>query len=235
MNPLSNLKSDLRQAGNPRQAKVCAWFFKTGQGDYGEGDNFLGIKNQVMRQIAKKYAQIPAEKLTGLLHSKLHEQRQVVLMIWVHQFEREDEATRRKIYNLYLRNTRWINNWDLVDMSASKIVGVYLLDKHKGVLLPLAKSENLWERRIAIISTFAFIRQYRFLETFKIAKMLMADQHDLIHKAVGWMLREVGNRNQAAEEKFLRPCYARLPRTMLRYAIEKFPEARRQDYLHGRI
>lgn len=235
MNHVSSLKSELRQAANPRQAKVCAWFFKTGKGEYGEGDKFLGIKNKVMRQITKKHEQIPAEKLISLLHSKKHEERQAVIMIWVRQFERGDEKTQQKIYNLYLRNTRWINNWDLVDGSAPKIAGAYLLNKPKEILFRLAKSENLWEKRIAIVATLAFIRQNRFIETFKISKILMADKHDLIHKAVGWMLREVGNRDRAAEEKFLRTYYSQMPRTMLRYAIEKFPEALRRDYLHGRV
>ncbi|MFH1307953.1 MAG: DNA alkylation repair protein [archaeon] len=235
MNNLENLKVELRQFANPERAKASLWFFKTGKGEYGEGDVFIGISGTDQRKIAKQYKDLKLEEIQELLNSKLHEYRQVAVLILGYKFEKSDKKLKKQIYDLYLKNTKNINNWDLVDVSAPHVIGRYLLDKNRDILYKLAKSKNLWERRISIISTFAFIRNNQYQDTFKIAKILLNDNHDLIHKAVGWMLREVGNRNQEKEEKFLKKNYRKMPRTMLRYAIEKFPEEKRQAYLKGKI
>ena len=170
-----------------------------------------------------------------LLHSKFHEERLIALFVLIHKFERGEESLRKKIFNLYLKNTKYINNWDLIDLSAPKIVGAYLFDKPRDVLYKLAKSKSLWEKRISILSTFYFIRENDFKDTIKVSKILLNDEHDLIHKAVGWMLREVGKRCLETEEKFLKKHYQKMPRTMLRYAIERFPETKRQAYLRGKV
>lgn len=212
-----------------------ARFFKTGPGQYGEGDIFGGVTVPDERKIAKKYWNLfslaDAEKL---LKSKIHEERMVALFILIEKFKKGDARKRERVYKIYLRNTRHINNWDLVDLSAPNIVGEFLRDKPKAILYKLAKSGNLWERRIAILATFNFIYYGKCGETLKIAKILINDKHDLIHKAVGWMLRETGKRcSQKTLEKFLKPRYKKMPRTMLRYAIEKMPEAKRKKYLKG--
>ena len=165
----------------------------------------------------------------------MHEERLVALFILIHKFQAGDDKQKEKIFKLYLKNTKYINNWDLIDLSANKIAGEYLINKPKKILYKLAKSKSLWERRIAIMSTFQFIKNNQFEETLKISNLLLKDEHDLIHKAVGWMLREVGKRSLAIEESFLRKLYKRMPRTMLRYAIERFPEKKRQAYLKGKI
>jgi 3-methyladenine DNA glycosylase AlkD len=188
-----------------------------------------------LRKLAQRHGAIPLADVETLLHSPFHEDRLLALLILVRQFGRVDSQVQEKIYNLYLSNTRYINNWDLVDSSAGYIVGAYLLDRDRSPLIELAQSSLLWERRIAIMATSYFIGQNQFAETLKIATMLLTDQEDLIHKAVGWMLREIGQRDQEAEETFLREHYRQMPRTMLRYAIEKFPEPQRQAYLKGLI
>ncbi|PIR88161.1 MAG: DNA alkylation repair protein [Candidatus Harrisonbacteria bacterium CG10_big_fil_rev_8_21_14_0_10_45_28] len=233
---LIKLKKELRTFASPAQAKTLAWFFKTGPGQYGEGDIFIGLNNPKMRALAKKYSSLNLADITDLLHSPFHEERQIALFILVSQFQKGDAKIQKRIYLFYLKNTRYINNWDLVDLSAHKIVGQYLLTRPKkqNILIKLARSKNLWKKRIAIISTAAFISQKQFTLTFKIADILLHDDHDLIHKAVGWMLREVGNRDQKAEENFLKTRYKTMPRTMLRYAIEKFPEPLRQAYLKSK-
>jgi 3-methyladenine DNA glycosylase AlkD len=228
---INQLKAELRKLGNPQKAKDSAWFFKTGKGQYGEGDVFLGIKVPEQRKIAKKYQALPLPHIQTLLSSKFHEYRLTALFILVLQYKKADAKGKKQIVDLYLKNTKQVNNWDLVDSSAHYILGHYLLDKDRKILYRLAKSKNLWEKRISIISTAAFINNNEFADTLKIAELLLNDDHDLIHKAVGWMLREVGNRNKAVEEKFLKKYYQKMPRTMLRYAIEKFPEAKRQSYL----
>lgn len=231
MASLKQLKNELKKSASPERAKSSAWFFKTGPGDYGEGDKFLGVNNPDMRKIAKRFSGLSPADLEKLLTSAWHEERQTALFVLVRQYEKGDEERRREIYKFYLSHTDRINNWDLVDLSVHKIVGDYLIDKPRKILYRLAKSKNLWERRIAIISTFAFIRKNDFNDTLKISEILLRDEHDLIHKAVGWMLREVGKRDRAVLEKFLSRHGKIMPRTMLRYAIEKFSEEERRRYL----
>ncbi|MFC1700177.1 DNA alkylation repair protein [Patescibacteria group bacterium] len=231
MPKISELKKELKKHSNKRDAAISQRFFKTGKGEYGEGDIFLGIKTAVTKEIAKKYMDISLTENEKLLQSNIHTHRGVALRILIHKFEKADEKLRNKIYKLYLRNTKYINNWDLVDISAPNIVGVYLLDKDRKILYKLARSKDLWEKRISILSTYTFIRNNDFKDALKISEILLNDDHDLIHKAVGWMLREVGNRNRKVEEKFLDKYTLKMPRTMLRYAIEKFPEPKRQYYL----
>ncbi len=232
---LSELRKILKKEANPSQAKILARFFKTGKGEYGEGDEFLGIKVPLSREIAKQFKDLSLEDIKELLYSPPHEERLISLFILTDQFRKADDKKKKIIYDFYLKNTKQINNWDLVDLSAERIIGAYLLDKDKKILFKLARSKNLWERRIAIMSTFYFIKNGVFDTTLKISKMLLQDEHDLIHKAVGWMLREIGKRNLIEEEIILKKHYKIMPRTMLRYAIEKFPEKRRQAYLRGEI
>jgi 3-methyladenine DNA glycosylase AlkD len=232
---LKNLRKILKKQTNPEQAKIYLRFFKTGKGEYGEGDKFLGIKVPVSRVIAKEFKDLSTPEIQELLNSEIHEERLIGLFILVEQFSKADEEKKNTIYKFYLKNAKKVNNWDLVDLSAHKIIGAYLIDKDKQILFKLAKSKNLWERRIAIMSTFHFIKEGFYDTTFEISIILLQDEHDLIHKAVGWMLREIGNRNLAEEENFLNKNYKTMPRTMLRYAIEKFPEKKRQAYLKGKI
>lgn len=232
---LEQLRRELKKKADPKRAKLLQGFFKTGPGEYGEGDVFLGITVPESRKTAKKFKDLPLADVKKLLKSKYHEERLVALLILVHVFQSE-EKKREAIYAFYLKNTKYINNWDLVDLSAHKIVGPWLEDKPRAILTELAKSKNLWERRIAILSTFHFINKGDCKDALRIAKMLLHDKHDLIHKAVGWMLREVGKRcSMKEEEDFLRKHYREMPRTMLRYAIERFPEKKRQGYLKGTI
>jgi 3-methyladenine DNA glycosylase AlkD len=232
---LKNLQSILRNQANPEQAKNLSRFFKTDKGEYGESDEFLGIKVPVSRKIAKQFTKLSLEEIQGLLNSSIHEERLIALFILTEQFRKADAARKKIIYGFYLKNTKRVNNWDLVDLSAEKIIGAYLLFKDKKVLFKLACSKNLWERRIAIMSTFYFIKNGFFETTLKISEILLKDDHDLIHKAVGWMLREIGNRNLKVEEDYLTKHYKNMPRTMLRYAVENFPEKKRQAYLKGKI
>lgn len=231
MNSSKKVKQELLKLKNPAKAKILSKFFKTGKGEYGEGDIFLGITVPEQRQVAKKYSDLKLEELQKLLSSRIHEHRLTSLLILVNKYQKSAEIERRKIFSFYLKNSRNINNWDLVDLSADKILGTYLLERDRSILYQLAKSTNLWKRRIAIISTFAFIKNNQFKDTLKISRLLLKDNHDLIHKAVGWMLREVGKRNQKQEEEFLMKYYQKMPRTMLRYAIEKFKEKKRKFYL----
>lgn len=229
MAELTQLKKELKNLSNPAQAKNLQRFFKTGKGEYGEGDVFLGIKVPVLRKVAGQYKNLSIKDTEELLNSGIHEHRMVSLFILVRKYNKEEN--KKEIFNLYLRNTGNINNWDLVDLSAPNIAGDYLLDKPRGILYKLAKSKDLWEKRIAILATFIFIRNGQYEDTLKISEMLLDDKHDLIHKGVGWMLREIGKRDRAAEETFLDKYYKRMPRTMLRYAIEKFDEEKRKHYL----
>lgn len=226
--------AELRRRGDPDDAEFLRRYFKTAPGDYGAGDRFLGIRVPVTRRLARHYRALPLKPVTTLLHSRWHEARLLALLILVDQHRRADAEGRHAIHRLYLDNTRHINNWDLVDLSAEHIVGPWI-DGDAALLTPLAASASLWERRIAIMATFHTIRRGEFGPTLKIAERLLHDEHDLIHKAVGWMLREIGNRDRAVEERFLQPRYPAMPRTMLRYAIEKFPEPLRQKYLKGNI
>jgi 3-methyladenine DNA glycosylase AlkD len=230
-----DIQKRLKKLGDRKQAAVSQRFFKTGPGEYGEGDIFIGIRVPVLRKLAREYSDLPVEETAILLRSQIHEERLLALLLLVGSFSRGDEAAKTAIYEMYLMHTGFINNWDLVDSSAEHIVGAYLMDKSKAPLYRLGESEDLWERRISIMSTFHYIKRNEFAETLKISRMLLGDRHDLIHKATGWMLREVGKRHLPAEEKFLKKHYKKMPRTMLRYAIEKFPEATRQRYLKGEI
>ncbi len=232
---INNLKKELRSYADIKRAKILGGFFKSGKGQYGEGDIFLGITVPQSRAVARKFAHLNFSQIKILLKSKIHEERLVALLILVHQFSEGDELSKSKIANFYLSQTKYVNNWDLVDLSTDKIVGAYLLGKPKTILYRLAKSEMLWERRIAIVATYTFIKNNKFNETLKIAKMLLPDRHDLIQKAVGWMLREVGKKNQGVLEKFLKDNYSNIARTTLRYAIERFPEELRIKYLLGKI
>lgn len=228
---LSELRNELKNETDEKQAAVLQRFFKTGRGEYGEGDLFYGIKVPVQRRIARKYIDISLEDIQELLNSPIHEERLVSLFILVEKYTKADDKTRELIFKFYLKNSKNINNWDLVDLSAPKIVGAYLLMRDKGILFKLAGSSNIWEKRIAILSTYTFIRNLHFETTLQIAEILLNDKHDLIHKSVGWMLREVGNKKLQIEEDFLKRFYKQMPRTMLRYAIEKFPEVKRKAYL----
>lgn len=234
---LNELKKEIEKAKNPEQAKILQRFFKTGKGEYGEGDIFLGIKVPIQRSIAKNYTELSFIDLQNLLNSKIHEERLIALIILTNKYKKakKDTAKKRQIFEFYLKNTNNINNWDLVDLSAPNIVGDFSSIDGNEIIRFLAKSKNLWEKRIAIVSTHAFIRKRIFGETIAIADILIKDEHDLIHKAVGWMLREVGKRNQDVLEIFLKERYKTMPRTMLRYAIEKFPEEKRKAYLKGEI
>ncbi len=229
------VRNRLRQLANKEKAVTLQGFFKTGPGEYGEGDVFLGITVPKLRKLVKECEGMPVTEMATLLKSGIHEERLLALLMLVREFSKGDAATQHKIYNLYRKNTRYINNWDLVDLSAPNIVGNYLLDKSRKPLYEFAKSRDLWKRRIAIMATLRFIKQNEFNEALIISKMLLADNHDLVHKAVGWMLREIGKRSLSVEEKFLKQHYKKMPRTMLRYAIERFPEAKRQRYLNGTV
>jgi len=231
----TQLSKTLKNLADPAIAEHSQRFFKTGKGEYGEGDKFLGIRVPVLRKQAKKCKDMPLEEIQSLLKSSLHEERLCALFLLIHKFTRGDAVEKAIIYQLYLKNTRYINNWDLVDSSAHLIVGVYLEDKNKQPIYDLASSDSLWERRIAIMSTLHFIRKHQFDEALDLSKQLLTDKEDLIHKAVGWMLREIGKRDLHVEECFLKAHYRQMPRTMLRYAIEKFPEQKRKKYLAGMV
>lgn len=221
----------LRSLADATIAEHHLRFFKCGPGQYGEGDAFLGIMVPMLRTLSKEFTPIPVAEAVALLQSKWHEARLLALMILVRKYERGDDAMRDDIYRSYLANTHRINNWDLVDASAPNIIGAHLLERDRTPLYDLVKSESLWERRIAIIATQHFIRHDDFDDTLRIAEILLDDRHDLIHKAAGWMLREVGKRDQAILERFLRQHAQRMPRTMLRYAIERFPPGLRARYM----
>jgi 3-methyladenine DNA glycosylase AlkD len=227
------IKKELRRLADKEIAEHSQRFFKTGKGQYGHGDKFLGIRVPALRKIAKQYRGISVEQACQLLKSEFHEERLLSLLMLVALFRKANDEGRRTIYTLYLENTGFINNWDLVDCSAEHIVGAYLRGGDKKPLYILAVSDMLWERRISIMSTFHFIKHTEFTDALKIAKILLRDKEDLIHKAVGWMLREIGKRDIETEKKFLNRHYGQMPRTMLRYAIEKFPEPKRQKYLKG--
>jgi 3-methyladenine DNA glycosylase AlkD len=229
MTTANKITQHLEELGNKAYAEHAQRFFKTGLGEYGEGDRFLGIRVPVLRRLAKEHRDISLEDAIELLQSPWHEVRLLALLIMVLQYKRDQN--RPAIFRAYLDNTHRINNWDLVDVTAEHIVGAHLFERDRRILRKLAKSTLLWERRIAIIATFYFIRRNQFNDTLALADLLLKDNEDLIHKAVGWMLREVGKRDMKTEETFLRPRYRQMPRTLLRYAIERFPEPRRRAYL----
>jgi 3-methyladenine DNA glycosylase AlkD len=226
----------LEKLGNPVHAKHAQRYFKTGKGEYGEGDVFLGIRMPVVRKCVREFRDANLEETLSLLHSRYHEARMLALLLLVDKYERSrDPQEQESIYTAYLENTERINNWDLVDCSAHKIAGRHLLNRDRSILYELAHSDSLWERRISIICTFWFIRNHQFEDSLALAIIILADPEDLIHKAVGWVLREVGNKSFQTEDRFLRKYYSSMPRTMLRYAIEKFPEEHRQAYLKGKV
>jgi 3-methyladenine DNA glycosylase AlkD len=230
---LSELIKELQEIADEKQAKNLQRFFKTEKGQYGEGDVFIGLKVPDMRRISKKYVNLNLPNVQKLLDSKIHEHRLVGLFILVDKFKKSDEENKGNIFNFYLKNTKNINNWDLVDLSAPKIVGNFLVDKDKGILYKLAESKSLWEKRISILACFAFIAKEEFNDALRISEILLKDEHDLIHKAVGWMLREIGKKDEKILEDFLKKHYFKIPRTALRYSIEKNEESNRKKFLIG--
>jgi len=232
---VTQIMAELQSLGDPERAKHSQRFFKTGPGEYGAGDVFLGIRVPVQRAVARRYRKVTLTEILELLQSPYHEARLTALFLLVDLYKRGAVDLKTAIYQAYSGNVSRINNWDLVDSSAPHIVGHFLFDKSREPLLVLARSTDLWQRRIAIIATQYFIRHYEFEATLQLAEILLHDPEDLIHKAVGWMLREVANRSQPRAEEFLRLHYQEMPRTMLRYAIEKFQENLRQAYLKGEI
>jgi 3-methyladenine DNA glycosylase AlkD len=230
---IEQIRNDLRSLADDEDREILRQFFKTGPGEYGEGDQFLGIRVPAIRKLVRsiRFSGSPRE-LDPLLESPIHEERMFVLLVLIERYRKSDEKERNVIFGHYLRKRCHVNNWDLVDLSAPAIPGEHLRnERHPEILFELADSDSLWDRRIAIVSTLAFIRAGRFDTTLKIAERLLDDPHDLIHKATGWMLREVGKRSPSAETEFLDAFSGRMPRTMLRYAIEKFPEPTRLRYL----
>jgi 3-methyladenine DNA glycosylase AlkD len=229
----ADVQKELQEMADPGRAKLLGRYFKTGKGEYGEGDIFIGLKVPEIRLVAKRYKDLPLGDVETLLVSPIHEFRLTALIILTYVFEKADEVKKKSIYDFYLSHTKYINNWDLVDLSSHEIIGGWLINhpKERGMLYRLAKSGDLWEKRIAMISCFAFLNNKEFKEILTIAEMLLHDKHDLIHKAVGWGLREVGKRDLKTEENFLLKHYKSMPRTMLRYAIEKFPEKKRKFYM----
>lgn len=225
------VRRDLRLCATKEKARVYASFFKTGKGEYGEGDKFLGVTVPMQRMVAKKYHALPLSEIARLLESKVHEERLTALIILVSQYKDGDVPLRKKIYDFYRAHTKYVNNWDLVDSSAQYIIGEHIVEGERKILSTFARSTNIWERRIAIIATFAFIRKGDFYDTFMLAELLLSDTHDLIHKAVGWMLREVGKRDPDQLRRFLSEHISSMPRTTLRYAIERFSPAERMGYL----
>lgn len=249
----THVRNELKKLADKKKAQDLKWFFKTGPGEYGEGDEFIGVVMPKIRIVVAKYWQLPLEETIPLVRSKIHEERMAGLLILVKKYEHAGkqknlsqrkndftsekifQAEEKKIYNLYFSNKKYINNWDLIDVTCRHVIGKYLYDKDRDILFKLAVSKSLWDRRLSIISTFYFIGENDFATSLAISEILVHDKEDLIQKAVGWMLREIGNRDKEAELMFLHKHYKTMPRTMLRYAIEKFPEEERQAFLKGKI
>ena len=227
------LRLRLRQLASPSRARNLSWFFKTAPGEYGAGDRFIGVRVPALRRLAREFRSLPPPAAAKLLQSPIHEERLLALFILTNAYERADESGRAAVYRLYLKNLAHVNNWDLVDSSAPCIVGPHLEKRSRKILFRLARSKILWRRRVAVLATFHFIRQGDFADALRLAELLLDDGHDLMHKAVGWMLREIGKRDVAELKKFLHKHAAQMPRTMLRYAIEKFPERDRKRYLQA--
>ncbi|MBU2444392.1 MAG: DNA alkylation repair protein [Bacteroidetes bacterium] len=234
-NEFQNLRKALKQKSSKEQANILQRFFKTGPGEYGEGDIFIGLKVPQIRETVKEFSEIRLGDIQKLVSSNIHEERLTGLLILVSQYKKGSEAEKEKIFKFYLRNTKNMNNWDLIDLTAEHIVGAFLSERDRSILFNLAQSTSLWERRISMLSCFHYIKQNSFETALQVAQILLNDRHDLIHKAVGWMLREIGKRNLQVEETFLKKYYKQMPRTMLRYAIEKFPDRKRLAYLKGKI
>jgi 3-methyladenine DNA glycosylase AlkD len=235
MHTHKDIKSELLNKADKQKAKDLQRFFKTGPGQYGDGDVFIGIVVPEQRRTANKFRDAGLTEIEKLLHDEIHECRLTALLILCEKFDKADSDERKKIFELYIKNYDYINNWDLVDLSAPKIAGGYLLDNDRSFLVELAKSGNLWKQRIAVLATFAFIKNNDFNDTLKLAKLLINHRHDLIHKAVGWMLREAGKRDIDVLISYLNRYYKKMPRTMLRYAIEKLDEETRVKYLKGTV
>jgi 3-methyladenine DNA glycosylase AlkD len=227
----TEIEKEILSKRNPEKAVLYARFFKTGKGEYGEGDIFLGLNMPVQRVIANKFKDIDLDQIGKLLQSEYHEFRMIGLIILTYQFPKAGKEKQKEIFDFYIANKDRINNWDLVDVTTPRIVGGYLIDKDKKILYKLAKSESLWDRRISILATFWFIRDNQFTDSISIAEILLGDKHDLIHKAVGWMLREIGKRDEKILISFLDKHSKTMPRTMLRYSIEKLDEKRRRVYM----
>lgn len=223
----------LQKHATPARASASARFFKTGPGQYGEGDVFVGATMPEQRIIAKEFSGLPKPEIIKLLHSKIHEERMVALLVIVHNFQTADQKGKTTWFQVFWTERKYINSWDLVDVTVPKVVGEYFLNKSRAPLYKLIKSKSIWERRIAILATLTFIRHNDFTDTLKMAQLLLNDTHDLMHKATGWMLREVGKRSRKKLQKFLQKNHAKMPRTMLRYAIEHFPGSVRGQYLKG--
>lgn len=229
---LDSLRRDLKKQSNKNKAESLARYFKTGKGEYGQGDIFLGLTVPQVRQISEKYSKLSYPEIEDLLKSQVHEERLLALMVLVDRFQKQ-EMEQRRIYDFYLRHAKLVNNWDLVDLSSDKIVGGYLIDKPRDILYKLASSKNIWERRIAILACFSFIRNNDYVDALKLAELLIKDEQDLIQKAVGWMLREVGKKDEKSLKNFLEQFSKEMSRTSLRYAIEKFPQSIREKYLQA--
>ncbi|MFB5651911.1 DNA alkylation repair protein [Leptospira wolffii] len=229
----SEVIREIRSHADPKKVEILAGFFKSGKGEYGEGDIFLGIQVPPIRKISKEFRGLPLTELQKIVSSKYHEERLCGFFILCETFSKSEEADRKKLHSFYLKNIKYVNNWDIVDLSSREMIGDYLRDKKRDLLYKLAKSKNLWERRISVIATYSFIRQGDFGDTLSISELLITDKEDLIHKATGWMLREVGNRDLKVETDFLDKHAERMPRTMLRYSIEKFPEALKKKYMNA--
>jgi 3-methyladenine DNA glycosylase AlkD len=232
---LANLRQALKVASDPDKAIFMRRYFKTGPGEYAAGDTMIGITVPTIRKIAKQYRSLPLVDIQKLVKSQIHEFRLCALLLLVEQYKRGTAAEQEAIAQLYVDSLAYVNNWDLVDSSARYILGPHLFKADRKLLKKLAASGNLWQQRVAVLTTFHFITHNDYSTTFELAELLLTHDHDLMHKAIGWMLREVGNRDQTAEEKFLKKHYKHMPRTMLRYAIEKFPPEKRLAYLHGKI
>lgn len=230
-----DIREAVRALADPVQAKHALRFFKTGPGEYGEGDRFLGLRMPQIRALVKEYGVLPLSTIKPLLKSPWHEERMLALLLMVYRYQRVEEDEQEALYQLYLNSTDHINGWDLIDVTCRHIVGAWLYTRSRKPLYELARSDSLWERRIAMLATFYFIANNDFDDALKLAKILLRDEHDLMHKAVGWMLREIGKRDRKREEAFLLKHYQKMPRTMLRYAIEHFPERRRMAYLKGTV
>jgi len=228
---VETVRGRLRKLADRKKAEFFPSFFKTGKGEYGEGDVFIGVTVPLLRKLAKEFRQLDYAEIRLLLKSKIHEERLLALLILTGRFSAAGEKERKKIFSFYLKHRAFVNNWDLVDASAPYIVGGYLADKDRRILYKLAKSKRLWDRRIAIVATFRFIRNGDFTDTLALSRILLNDREDLIHKAAGWMLREVYKRNADAVENFINAFLEKMPRTMLRYAIERFPEPKRKEFL----
>ena len=224
---IEKIKKELNKRADKEKAILLARFFKTGKGQYGEGDVFIGVKVPDQRIVARMFKDASFDDLKKLIKSEVHEHRMTALFILIFKYK----GNKEKCFNFYIKNTKTINNWDLVDLSAPRIVGDYLLDKDRSILYEFAKSNDLWKKRIAVLSTFTFIRENDFKDSLRISEILLNDKHDLIHKAVGWMIREIGKRDIEVEREFLKKHYKKMPRTMLRYAIEKLEEKERKMFL----